>query len=60
MNPPIVILSITATLDGFCVTWREEDGNIRHNTATRHPRAWIEGYRNGRTLQELQADPLTS
>lgn len=40
---------------GYLVVWHEPESSQRHNTFTRDPAKWVEGYRQGQTLDQLQA-----
>ncbi len=49
-----IVKIISLDLGGFVVVWLDDATNIQHNTFTKNPEKWIEGYRNGTDLMKLQ------
>lgn len=39
---------------GYIIVWLDDATNIEHNTFSKNPEKWIEGYRNGTDLNKLQ------
>ncbi len=46
------IISLPA--GGYIIVWLDDSTNIEHNTFSRDPQKWIEGYKNGTDLMKLQ------
>ncbi len=52
---PIMVDTVTPlAAGGYLITWKEPGNNIQRNTFSRNPSAWIEGYKKGLALEELQ------
>ena len=49
-----VVKIVPLDLGGFVIVWLDDSTNIQHNTFTKNPEKWIEGYRNGTDLMKLQ------
>ena len=54
-------ITITAVIEldrgGWVICWREKIGGAGHNTFTRDPQRWIDGYNRGESLESLQSPP---
>ena len=54
MNEIKIVKIVPLDLGGFIIVWLDDATNIQHNTFTKNPEKWIEGYRNGTDLMKLQ------